>query len=192
MTPTSLGVPGGLFSVSSAQFNFKSNGNVTVLGVNTLPLTGGAAGTTLTVAAPGAFTQSGANTGLSIDQSTNVTTPNSAAGNQTGISIISKDGGVSATSTGISLAGTADTGILFGAGISTLLSGTNFSVNQAGAIVGVGVNSGTGLIQGSGGLTLATGSTFTNASSTLLTALPVVNQTANGNIPGQMVLFCNR
>lgn len=55
---------------------------------------------------------------------------------------------------GINLSGTFGT---------SLITSSNFSVSQAGAIVGVGVNSGTGLLQGTGGLTL-TGTTSINAS----------------------------
>jgi hypothetical protein len=101
--------------------------------------------------APSAVTQTAAVTGLSLNQSTNFTVPNSSAGNQTGINLTIKDGGASATSKGISIQGTADTGISFGGTITNLIDATNFKVsslgvatlgsaNQAGSLV---INDGT-------------------------------------------------
>ncbi|MFA4837121.1 MAG: hypothetical protein WC749_13760, partial [Dehalococcoidia bacterium] len=55
-------------------------------------------------------------------------------------------------------------------GINAGTNGTEFSVSTAGAITGVGVNSGSGLIQGTGGLTLS-GTTQINTSGTANTTI---------------------
>ncbi len=139
-------------------------------------------GTIYAASSSQAVTQTAAYTGFSFNASNNVTVPNSASGNQTGIALTLKDGGASATSAAISLAGTADTGILFGGTITTLLSATNFSVTGAGAITGVGVNSGTGLIQGTGGLTVSGAITSINASSNFATNINTGTSTGAVNI----------
>jgi hypothetical protein len=49
---------------------------------------------------------------------------------------------------------TATNGLSFSGTFTNLISSTNFSVTNAGAVTAVGVNSGTGLLQGTGGLTV--------------------------------------
>ncbi|MDZ4231776.1 MAG: hypothetical protein U1C72_00810, partial [Candidatus Pacearchaeota archaeon] len=71
-----------------------------------------------------AITQSAAFTGISLDFSSNITVPDSASGNQTGLSISLKDGGVSATSTGISIGGTSDYALVTGATAGNVGIGT--------------------------------------------------------------------
>ncbi len=67
-----------------------------------------------------AFTQTGALVGLDLDLSSNITVPNSASGNQTGVFLNLADGGASATTIGFDLDGTADLGLdLSGATIGT-------------------------------------------------------------------------
>jgi hypothetical protein len=84
-------------------------------------------------------------------------------------------------------------------GASTTINGsaasaitfTNFSVSAAGAVVGVGVNSGSGLLQGTGGLTV-TGAASINASGAAATNLGTgTGNTAIGNSTGTLSLASN-
>ena len=128
------------------------------------------------------FAQSAATAlGVSSDAQSAAATPTGniiiQSGNASGTGVASVSGNISidagsstnSTTGTISLAATNASSLILGrAGLTTLNSGA-LTVTQLGRF--------------NGGLTVATGNTFTNASSTLLTALPVVNQTANGNIP---------
>jgi hypothetical protein len=77
-----------------------------------------------------AITQTGALTGISLDMSSNITTPNSSSGNQTGVSVTLADGGASATTTGVFIGGGLDRGIDFSS--STLSAGGAHIYNDTG------------------------------------------------------------
>jgi|GEM_PF-1736078 len=92
-----------------------------------------------------------------------------ATGNQITVTDGLKITGTNLTN-GLNLSGTFGT---------NLITSSNFTVSQAGAIVGVGLNAGVGLIQGTGGFTL-TGTTNINATGTAATNL--------GNSTGALVI----
>ncbi len=92
-----------------------------------------------------------------------------AIGNQITVTDGLKITGTNLTN-GLNLSGTFGT---------NLITSSNFTVSQAGAIVGVGLNAGSGLIQGTGGLTI-TGTTNLNATGTGATNL--------GNSTGVLVV----
>jgi hypothetical protein len=102
----------------------------------------------------------------------NLANNDTATGNQ----ITATDGlkitGTNVTN-GINLSGTFGT---------NLITSSNFSVSQAGAITGVGVNSGAGLIQGTNGLTI-TGTAALNTTGTATTSI--------GNGTGTLALASN-
>lgn len=83
-------------------------------------------GTVLGAAFGGATTQAAAITGASFDFSTNLTVPDSASGNQTGLSLTMKNGGASATANGVVIDGTMDTGITIGSGTNAITNGIVF------------------------------------------------------------------
>src|SRR3990170_8742769 len=66
-----------------------------------------------------AITQTGGFTGIDLDFSANITVPDSAAGDQTGVLITLLDGGASATAIGFQTAGTMDYGLDIGGMIGT-------------------------------------------------------------------------
>ena len=76
-------------------------------------------------------------------------------------------------------AGTLSTGINFTGTFGNYIVAPNFSVSNAGAIVGVGVNSGTGLIQGTGGITVSGTTTLAGTAGNTVTI---------GNSTGAMTL----
>ena len=82
-------------------------------------------GTVINADFASATTQASAISGVNLDYSTNVTVPNSAAGNQTGINLLLKDGGASATTKGIMIDGTMDTGLVIGSGTNAITTGIN-------------------------------------------------------------------
>jgi hypothetical protein len=73
-------------------------------------------------------------------------------------------------SNAVILGNTSGANTISGSSGSSSIAFGNFSVSTAGAIVGVGVNSGSGLIQGTGGLTL-TGATSINTSGSAATSI---------------------
>src|SRR3990172_7076207 len=66
-----------------------------------------------------AITQTGAFTGVDLDFSSNITVPDSVAGNQTGVLITLLDGGASAIAIGFQTAGTMDYGLDIGGTVGT-------------------------------------------------------------------------
>ncbi len=128
---------------STSSFDLEVSTSLTVSGfageialtVTPDAITDGNGGTILAISAPtAATTQLAALTGQSLDLSTNLSVPNSANGNQTGLSIALQDGGASATAIGVNLLGTGDTAINFGGTYTNLLSGSNVTLTNAGAL----------------------------------------------------------
>lgn len=68
-------------------------------------------------------------------------------------------------------AGAITNGLKLTGTFTNLISATNFSVTNAGALTAVGINSGTGLIQGTGGLTITGAAVSINASSNFDTSI---------------------
>ncbi|TSC88693.1 MAG: hypothetical protein G01um10145_860 [Microgenomates group bacterium Gr01-1014_5] len=110
-----------------------TNGTI-AFGADKLTLATAAVGGNLVTANyAGAATQTSALFGLNFDISTNVTVPNTASGNQTGLSLTVKDGGSSATAIGVNLAGTFDRGLDFSS--STISSGGSIIFNDTSSTI---------------------------------------------------------
>ena len=127
------------------------------------------AGNNETVANLAVAANGGSPTDNTVSSILNLANNDTATGNQIGVTDainVNSAGGAGSIVNGITIAGGTSavtnglnfTGTLGG----NLINSTNFTVSQAGAVVGVGVNSGSGLLQGTGGLTV-TGTTQINA-----------------------------
>lgn len=104
----------------------------------------------------------------------NLTNNDTATGNQITVTDGLKIVGSNVTN-GINLSGTFGT---------NLITSSNFSVSQAGAIVGVGVNAGTGQIQGTGGLSVSGATIDLNVNSNFATNINTGTSTGTVTIGG--------